>query len=238
MDTLLSRTRAALPASGGAVLAVATRVVAARPARKPLHPRGDVATGRIRRTGGDAATGVSWLDEPGNDDVLVRRSRAVGLSGPLPDIHGLAVRVPVGTQGGGVRHGDLLFASTGLGRWTRFVLTGSRDPAGRPLTTLLPYRTTAGPLLLAALPQSEQHFELAYASPRGPWHRFAELVVDAPEHGAQQAAQNTARNTAQNGTTDALVSFDPLHNTVPGLENYDWVRRLREPAYATARRSR
>jgi hypothetical protein len=29
-----------------------------------------------------------------------------------------------------------------------------------------------------------------------------------------------------------------LLNTLPGLENYGWVRRLREPSYFTARRSR
>jgi hypothetical protein len=34
------------------------------------------------------------------------------------------------------------------------------------------------------------------------------------------------------------VSFDPTRNTVPGLENYDWVRRLREPSYGTARHTR
>jgi hypothetical protein len=48
----------------------------------------------------------------------VRQSRAVGLPSPAPDIFGLAVRVP--TEGG--RHGDLLFATTGLGRITRFTL--------------------------------------------------------------------------------------------------------------------
>jgi hypothetical protein len=34
------------------------------------------------------------------------------------------------------------------------------------------------------------------------------------------------------------VSFDPVRNVLPGLAPYDWVRRLREPAYLTARRSR
>ena len=38
--------------------------------------------------------------------------------------------------------------------------------------------------------------------------------------------------------SDASISFDPVAHTVPGLEVYDWVRRIREPAYAAARRSR
>jgi hypothetical protein len=76
----------------------------------------------------------------------VRESRSVGLPEGLPDIHGLAVRVtnPDGTPG------DLLLATTGWGRLTRFVLTVSRTTYGRPMTTLLPYRTDAGPVLLGA----------------------------------------------------------------------------------------
>ena len=34
------------------------------------------------------------------------------------------------------------------------------------------------------------------------------------------------------------MSFDPVRNVLPGLEIYPWVRRLREPSYATARDSR
>jgi hypothetical protein len=55
--------------------------------------------------------------------VLVRQSRAVGLPPRVPDIFGLAVQVP--TQDG--RHVDLLLASTGVGRLTRFTLA----PPGR-----------------------------------------------------------------------------------------------------------
>lgn len=215
MDSLISRVREGAASVGGAALAGATRVVAAvRPADKPLHPRGEVSGGRLRRTGGDQRTGVAWLDEPGDDDVLVRRSRAVGLPAPLPDIHGLAIRVPLQTG-----HADLLLASTGLGRVTRFTLTGGRSPDSRPMTTLLPYRSPTGPLLLAAVPRPNG-FDLAWARPDGPWHGFGELVV------------------GEASTGDALVSFDPVRNPVPGLDTYDWVRRLREPAYGTARHSR
>lgn len=217
MDSVLSAARSAAASAGGATLAAATRAVAAvRPAAKPLHPHGDVTLGRLRRSGGHLPTGVPWLDDAGTDDVLVRRSRAVGLPGSLPDVHGLALRVPL--AGGG--HADLLLASTGLGRLTRFVLTASRRPEGRPLTTLLPYRSPDGPLLVAAVPGAADRFELAYAPPAGAWRRFAELVVTDTAH------------------RDALVSFDPLRNTIPGLENYEWVRRLREPSYGTARHTR
>jgi hypothetical protein len=208
-----------LVSAGGQVLRVATGIAASlRPAAKPLHPEGVVTSAVLRRFGADEAIGSAWLDEPGTDGVLVRQSRAVGVPSGLPDVFGLALRVP--TPGGG--HGDLLLASTGLGRLTRFTLTASRSPRKRPLTTLLPYRTPSGPVLISAVHRDEQTIDLSWALGSGPWHPFAELQVDHQE----------AR------TGDAPVSFDPLRNTLPGLENYEWVRRLREPSYSTARRSR
>jgi hypothetical protein len=204
--------------AGGQILGAVTRLVAARPAAKPLHPDGSVVRGTLRRTGGDGGSGVDWLDGSGNDEVLVRQSRAVGLPSPAPDIFGLALRVPTGDGG----HGDLLLASTGLGRLTRFTLTAARSPYRRPLTTLLPYRTPAGPVLLSAVFRDETTLDLAWALRSGPWHRFAELRLHAEPAGA----------------ADRSLSFDPVRNTLPGLDTYDWVRRLREPAYLTARRSR
>jgi hypothetical protein len=126
----------------------------------------------------------------------------------------------VTTQDG--RHGDLLFASTGLGPLTRFMLTPARSPYGRPLTTLLPYRTPAGAALLSAVFHDETTVTLAWAIGPGAWHPFAELLLHQDPVDA----------------ADAPLSFDPVRNALPGLEAYDWVRRLREPAYTTARRSR
>lgn len=210
-------TRAASSAAGQ-VLRGATRIMAARPAAKPLHPRGSVVAGTLHRFGAEDATGSAWLDQAGDDRVLVRQSRAVGLPAPAPDIFGLAIRVPI--EGG--RHGDLLFASTGLGRLTRFTLTPARSPYARPMTTLLPYRTPAGAVLLSAVFHDETKVALAWAIRSGAWHPFAELSLDKDP--VDEA--------------DMLLSFDPARNVLPGLETYDWVRRLREPAYATARGSR
>jgi hypothetical protein len=204
--------------AGGQILRAATGMIAARPAAKPLHPRGSVVHGTLHRSGSEDRTGARWLDQSGDDQVLVRHSRATGLPSPIPDIYGLAIRVP--TDGG--RRGDLLFASTGLGRLTRFTLTPATSPHRRPMTTLLPYRTPAGALLLSAVFQADSKVELAWAIRSGAWNTFAELSLDD--------------DPADAG--DLLVSFDPVRNVLPGLETYEWVRRLREPAYATARRSR
>ena len=216
MNLTSSLTRGAADA-GGALLAAGARTLGAvRPAPKPLHPVGRVVTGQLHRQGLGSRTGVAFLDEPGDQDVVVRESRAIGLPEALPDIHGLAVRVtnPDGSPG------DLLLATTGWGRLTRFVLTASRTTYGRPMTTLLPYRTEGGPLLLGARSASPGVVELACAVRGGPWRRFAELAVsgeDAP---------------------DQEISFDPVLHQVASLEQYPAVLRLREPAYSSARRSR
>ena len=172
----------------------------------------------MHRFGAEDRTGAAWLDQAGHDRVLVRQSRAVGLPAPAPDIFGLAIRVLIE----GDHHGDLLFASTGLGRLTRFTLAPARSPYGRPMTTLLPYRTPAGPVALSVVFHDETRLALAWAIRSGAWHSFAELLLDKdPVDG-----------------TDKPLSFEPTRNVLPGLETYDWVRRLRQPAYTTARRSR
>jgi hypothetical protein len=202
-------------AAGGALLAAGTQAVAAlRPARKPLHPAGEVVRGRLYRQGSGPASGVAWLDEAGEDDVVVRRSRAIGLPQSLPDIHGLAMRVQ--TDGGA---GDILFATTGWGRLGRFVLTASRHPRARPLTTLLPYDTDTGALLLAATGTGTGSYDLSWARPAGEWQRFAVLRLSV-------------------GSADQEISFDPVQHQIEGLRQYPSVRRLRAPAYLRARRSR
>lgn len=215
--TLLASLGRAASTGGGAALGVAARTAGAvRPARKPLHPSGQVLTGRLLRHGLAPGTGVALIDEAGDEQVLVRESRSVGLPGALPDIQGLAIRVtnPDGSAG------DVLLASTGWGRLTRFVLTPSRTTYGRPMTTLFPYRSPQGPLLLGARSDRPGVVQLACATGGGPFRSFAELTVTDEEAG------------------DPTVSFDPVLHPVPGLEQYPAVVRLREPAYRSARRSR
>lgn len=208
--------------TGGALAGAVRTLSWVRPATKPLHPRGDVLTGSLTRTGGGERSGVDWIDSTGTDDVLVRVSRAVGLPQPLPDIHGLAVRVPVDG-----RHADVLLASTGVGRATRFVLVPSRDIGKRPLTSLLPYRSPDGPLFLGCRPTGEvaegtgtpNAFTLLWSRRFGDWMEFARLEL------------------AETVGPDPVISFDPVANPLPGLPAYGWVQRVRAPAYRAARRA-
>lgn len=206
---------AGLSRAGGWALATAiTGIATARPASKPLHPRGQTWEAvLIRRGVGGEPTGVAWLDEPGSDAATVRISAAIGLPPALPDIHGVAIRLrrPEGEA-------DILLATTGTAPGLRHVLRFTRSATTKTHTTLLPYRSPAGPLLLAATPRGAQRFDVAYAIGTGSWRSFGSLELINP--------------------TNDEVSYDPLLNPPPDLENYPWVTRLRAPAYRTARRRR
>lgn len=203
-----------LSSTGGSLLAGGTRLLGAALRRtKPLHPEGHLRRATVTRTGADPATGCAWLDEPGTDDALVRVSRGIGLPGTVPDVHGMAIRVSLD---GAV--GDLLLASTGTGRLSRFLLTATRSAGGGPLGTLLPYRSPRGPVLIAAVPESPLAFRLQRSGLAGDWVPFGRLEL------------------GEDLGDDTQVSFDPVVNVLPGLATYDWVRRLRGPAYRTARR--
>jgi hypothetical protein len=187
--------------------------------RKALHPRGAVRPGLVTRRGGATGTGVAWIDEPGRDDVLVRLSRATGFPDLLPDVGGLALRVP----GSADRPADLLLATAGTSRVGRFLVRPTRR-RGHPYTSVMPYRSPAGPLLFAALPLEADgtRFELAWSGWRGRWSPFALLEVPS----------------GWDGAPDTSVTFDPVLNPLPGLPSYAWAAQLRRFAYAGSRRSR
>lgn len=195
---------------GGALASVIRGIAALRTSGKPLHPRGKVVRGTLVRHGLDEQTGVPWLDEPGQDDVLMRWSRAVGLPAPVPDIHGLALRI-----GPADDFGDLLFATTGWSRLTRTLLVPGIS-AQRPMTTLLPYATPRGARLVGAVP-GPGSTRLYVASPMGDWQPFAVLLE------------------TEGDSADEPIRFDPVVHPLPDLAFPAWVRRLREPAYDTAR---
>jgi hypothetical protein len=207
LQTTLSRTAGAALAAGTDALGTVLHRT------KPLHPEGRLQHATLTRLGTARAVGSPLLDEAGELPALVRLSRGVGLPGLLPDIPGLALRVDL--DGWPV---DILLASTGLGPVSRYVLVPRRSTLSGALTTLLPYRSERGPLVIGALPESDRSYRLVWSTGTSDWLVFARLDL-----GAQVE-------------DDTRISFDPIVNLVPGLQQYPWVRTLREPAYWVARR--
>ena len=130
-------------------------------------------------------------------------------------MYGLAIRTLA--EDGSVA--DVLLATTGSGPLGRFVLHAGRRPGAMFFGTLLPYRSSVGPVLLGALLRDDATWDLLWAAGRAPWTPFARLARWEQAPGED-------------------ISFDPVVNRPPGLEQYDALARLRLPAYRTARRTR
>ena len=186
--------------AGGLLEGVFASIARLRPADKPLHPRGETLAATVTRSGLKPGVGVPWIDESGVDDAQIRISRAVGLPHGWPDIFGLALRVPTGAGAG-----DILFATTGRGTIGRFLLLPGRTTTSWTYTTLIPYRTPSGPLLLAADPVGSDAFTLACARPTEPWRPFGRIVLES------------SLSSSAGDVNDSEPDFDPVLNQIPGL---------------------
>lgn len=216
-----------LDATGDALAAVVERVARVRGA-KPMHPRGALLRGTVDRTGG-GASGAAWVDEPGHDDVVVRFSRGGGLPDGWPDVHGLALR----TSGGA----DLLLSTTGRAVGLRHALAVQRVVGHGTHSSIVPFRSSRGPVMVAALPDPPRDLptdpaELADELAADPWRL---TLVWAPFAGAWRAFGSLEVAGRAQASLDPPVRFEPL-DPPPGLDVYPWVARLREPAYLAARR--
>lgn len=228
-------TRAPVSAAAGQVLAATVAGVRVLRRPRPLHPHGVALRGRIDWLEHHEPSGIGWIDDGAPDGQVVeaRLSRGAGLPAPFPDVWGLALRAS--TPSGPA---DVLLAATGLGVPGRWLLRPARTPDRLRYTSLIPYRGTAGPVLIAAravpgpalssdprataavLDEGSWVLELMHAAPLGLWHRFARLVL--------------ARDAGVVGT-DTATRFDPMLRPLPGSATYPWTRNLREPGYAVAR---
>jgi hypothetical protein len=223
---------AAVSDGAGRLVAVPLGAVARRRGGKPMHPRGAVFDGVLERHGCAAFEGVPWLAATGTHTALVRLSRGAGLPAPLPDLLGLAVRLP--REDGPI---DLLLSSTGRGSLTRLLPVPRRDAAA-VYSSIMGYRSDAGSVRLAALPEADRvpsdpepltgavgrdglRFTLAAAVGLAPWQPFARLTLTAP---------------VPEGDPD--IRFDAVRNPPPGLVPDGPMARFRAPAYARARAAR
>ncbi|MFC8040704.1 hypothetical protein ACFUOZ_15240 [Paenarthrobacter sp. NPDC057355] len=218
--------------AGSAFAGIFQAIKVVRPHR-PIHLKGIRLVGTLDRDGGTGRAGIPWLDASGSTQVEARISRSIGLPDAFPDIIGLAVRF---TEQG--KRSDMLLATTGPTGLGRFILRLRRDAARAVFSSMMPYKSNKGPVLIAArtiggpekLPMDPGAFrslleekpwtlELQHASPLGRWARFGTLTLRVADD-----------------AEDTIERFDPVLNPLPTAGTYGWTRRLREPSYATARR--
>lgn len=217
--------------TAGRAVAVPVAALARRRRGKPMHPRGAVLDAVLERTGGPVGWRLPWLAGRGTQPAVVRLSRGAGLPAALPDLLGLAVRLP-GPDG----PVDLLLSGTGRGRLTRWLPVPRRN-ARSVYGSIMGYRTTAGPVFLAALPDpgaavsaepgavaaaaERLTFTLAAARGAEAWQPFARLRLLGPVP-----------------ELDPDLRFDAVRHPPPGLVPDGPMARFRAPAYAAARRGR
>jgi hypothetical protein len=210
-----------------------------------------VLTGDVRWLPGLRASGIRWIDEPpvsGAQRVTARVSRGIGLPPALPDIIGLALRIE--TPDGPA---DLELSATGRGVPGRFVLLPHRSASTPWYGTLLPYRGSRGPVLVAArtrrpsdlptvdadlarrLAHDAWELELFSASPTSRWRRFAEVRLTAPDAGGGQG-EEVVDVSPHETVGGAELRFDAVLRPLPGAGTYRWTEDLRRPAYRRAQR--
>jgi hypothetical protein len=232
----LSGTVIGHPASvkGSDVVALPLQLGSAIRRRRIFHPVGVLANGTIERL----APPKDGLPVE-SSDVVGRVSKGVGLPGSLPDIIGLAVRMP--PLPFAPTSWDVLTASAGSGVLTRFALRPVTSWRA-PMSSLMPLRYEGRYWWIRAKMTSD--FEASGLS----IDAIAEKVAsDGIEYEIDQAAgvsefQPLARVrfhevTAVGATND--VAFDPTIHTAPDVKLApEWLTDIRRRSYERSREGR
>jgi hypothetical protein len=207
------------------------RTLSALRGKRIFHPFGVGFAGRLIPAG---AGGVGATALEREAEVVVRLSRALGLPEWMPDLWGLAIRIPDAYGSG--RHQDLLLATTAAAPGGRHVLLPGRGPCDLPYSTVLPYRVRGETVLLGAralaprpgpdlgeLSEREVglEFELRIAGLTGRWRSVARLTLER-----RLSPERTER-----------LGFDPT-NSGGGLELVGLLNRLRGPSYGASQEGR
>lgn len=184
------------------------------------------------------ATGGTLFDEPGERPALVRLSRGAGVPEPLPDIFGLAVRVPHAYGPGA--HQDLLVNTAG-GGFGRFTFVPRRGHGDGQHSSVLPYRVGGRIVLLGAStlrsgPPPAREADLATAVAAGNLRYRLELA-DAPFGMWKGVA--TIRLGAPMAEAEAeSLRFNPVEHTGGGIEPIGFFQTLRRLAYRGSQATR
>jgi hypothetical protein len=202
--------------------------------RRVFHPIGVLARGRLERT---SPPGEGLPIE--SAEVTARVSKAIGSPGALPDLIGLAIKMP--PQAFAATGWDLLLASAGSGLLTRFALRPTLTWGGTAMTTLMPLKYEDGWWWVQARMTSELDGGLS-----------VETVTEAIENGGVTFDLHQAHGTggfeplATLTLTEVVptdehhdVNFDPTRNSAPDVKlGPEWLTQIRERAYWRSRKGR
>ena len=218
----------------GTVTAAGFGVASRLRGSKVFHPEGVVHEGVVEITGSDdAPAGVELLSRPARHDALIRFSRGAGLPSPLPDVMGMAIRLP-DVHGPG-HHQDLLMVTSGNGALVHHLLVPAPGFMSLPYSSLLPYRAADGALFLIGAtirrrqrpaPGADEYDVLARAAATG---RPAFDLAVAALGGRLRPVGTITLGHRLEPDSNAL-RFNPF-NTGGGLQPTGFLQRLRDAAY-------
>ncbi len=213
-----------------AVTGAAARAVAlASRARgeRVIHAKGRAYHATLALLPGADTLAVPLVRGPRKRPVLVRFSRGAGLPDSLPDVLGLAVRVPDADGHGGVQ--DLLMSTAGRPPGWRQLPWPSRDLLRSAYSSIVTYDVAGRARLVGTVPDDDgpcaqldglagRSVLLATADRAGRWEPFARLLIGDP------LPDDEGRR----------IGFD-LGNDAGGLLPRGPWRALRERSYPRAR---
>lgn len=200
--------------------------------RRLFHPAGVLAGGTLERLAapGDGLPMVSG-------EVIGRVSKGIGLPGSVPDIVGLAWRMPPHPPPG--TPWDVLLASTTGGPLGRLLLRPAIGWTGVTTSSLMPVRYAGGTWWLRGRVAS------VFGQPGLSLDAVAERIADGGMvFDIEQAAgtgrfRPLAQLTLHDLITGREVSFDPVLNTAPGVQLLPgWLADFRRAAYRRSREGR
>lgn len=240
MTTAAARRR--LPQLARAAAARFFEILATARRARSLHPHG-VAYGAelvIDRAAGGAVDGLpsAQLFAGGaSHHALVRFSRGAGLPQPLPDVLGIAIKLP--TVYGPGRDQDFLLATSGRGRLSRHLLLPARSFWARPFSSVLPYAIggetgVVGALPVAAPVRAAEGTDLADLCATAEAGALRYRLTIAPAGGPARAVAELRIGARLAEDQAAALRFDP-QNTGEGLELTGPFNGLRGPSYRASR---
>ena len=180
-----------------------------------------------------------WLPDvlarPRRHDAIVRFSRAVGVPDPLPDLLGMAIKLP-DLYGTGWDQ-DWLLVTSGTDAFSRHLLLPTRNLLGRPYSTILPYRRPAGSVTFGARAVSDASAksieQLVTAVEREP----VEFEFTIAPEGGDHVRLGNLRLLEVSATPDRPLRFNPW-NTSSELRPAGALNDLRRETYKASQKAR
>jgi hypothetical protein len=197
-----------------------------------FHPRGVLLSGTVDRLA-EEGHGLPLVSGP----VIARFSKAVGLPGALPDIGGLALRVP--STDPSRPDWDVLLVTVFRGLLGRAVLRPVTAWHGPVFSTLAPLDHDGQTWWLRATVATDVDAAGLSLDAVAAQVRAGGVRIDVEQALGTGDFSPLARVTLTGEAQAGDVSFDPVRNRAPGVRLLPgWLNDLRESAYRRSRQGR